>query len=391
MKICAIIAEYNPFHLGHLKQIEYVKNTLGAEKIIVIMSGNFTQRGEVAVLDKFTRAKHAIIAGADLVIELPTVFSISNAEVFANGAINIINSLGVVDSLCFGVESGTKDDYIALAKELAEESKEFKKRLKEKLETGISLAKAKHETIKELGDKFNEQLLSSPNNILGLEYTKALVKANSDIQIFPMLREGGASHNDTKLKKGITSATSIRETIKIGKLKALKKNMPSFVHEDLESYPFDYETLLMASVITTTEDELKRTMDCTEGLENRIKAFSKDNLSVEALVDKVWTKRYTKTRIQRILLANMLDIRESLVRDALDTSLYAKVLAINSDAKNLIPLICNNSSIPVLTRKSDETLLKKTALKCFEKDVLATHLYSLISHKKLNEHHMLII
>ena len=391
MKICAIIAEYNPFHLGHLKQIEYVKNTLGAEKIIVIMSGNFTQRGEVAVLDKFTRAKHAIIAGADLVIELPTVFAISNAEVFANGAINIINSLGVVDSLCFGVESGTKDDYIALAKELAEESKEFKKRLKEKLETGISLAKAKHETIKELGDKFNEQLLSSPNNILGLEYTKAIVKANSDIQIFPMLREGGASHNDATLKKGITSATSIRETIKTGKLKVLKKNVPSFVHEDLESYPFDYETLLMASVITTTEDELKRTMDCTEGLENRIKAFSKDNLSVTALVDKVWTKRYTKTRIQRILLANMLDIRESLVRDALDTSLYAKVLAINSDAKDLIPLICNNSSVPILTRKSDETLLKKTALKCFEKDALATHLYSLISHKKLNEHHMLII
>lgn len=391
MKICAIIAEYNPFHLGHLKQIEYVKNTLGAEKIIVIISGNFTQRGEVAVLDKFTRAKHAIIAGADLVIELPTVFAISNAEVFAKGAINIINSLGVVDSLCFGVESGTAEEYISLAKELAEETKEFKKCLKEKLETGISLAKAKHEALKELKGDFNEQLLSSPNNILGLEYTKALVKLNSDIKIYPMLREGGVDHNDTTLKKGITSATSIRQTIKTGKLKALKKNMPAFVFQDLESYPFDYETLLMASVITTSEDDLKRTMDCTEGLENRIKAFSKDNLSVEALVDKVWTKRYTKTRIQRILLANMLDVRESLVRDSLDSSLYAKVLAVNSDAKDLIPLICKNASVPVLTRKSDETLLKKTALKCFEKDVLATHLYSLISHKKLNEHHMLII
>ena len=389
MKICGIIAEYNPFHLGHLKQIEYVKNVLGAEKIVVIMSGNFSQRGEVAVLDKFTRAKHAIIAGADLVIELPTVFATANAEIFAKGAINIFNSLNVIDAICFGVESGSKDDYISLAKAMNNESKEFKKTLKEKLESGISLAKAKFETLKELGEDFDQSLIATPNNILGLEYTKAILNTKSKIEICPMLREG--DHNDKNLKKGITSASSIREMLKMGKPKKVKSNVPNFVFGDLKTYPFAFENICLASLITASTDKLKNILDCTEGLENRIKALIKDNLSLETLIDKVCTKRYTKSRIQRIILSNLLSIDKNLVFDCLDSDLYAKVLAVNSDAKDIIPYICKNSSIPVLTRKSDQALLKKTALDCFEKDVLATDLYSLISGKKINEYQMVIV
>ena len=187
MKVCAVVCEYNPFHYGHLKQIEYVKNTLNADKIICVMSGNFTQRGEPAVMDKFTRAKHAIIAGADMVIELPTVFATANAELFSKGAIKIIDSLGIVDSICFGVESGEKEDYISLAKAMNDESKEFKKILKDKLDSGISLAKAKFETLKEMGNEnLKEELISSPNNILGLEYTKALLSLKSNIEIEPL-------------------------------------------------------------------------------------------------------------------------------------------------------------------------------------------------------------
>ena len=389
MKICGIVAEYNPFHLGHLKQIEYVKNVLGAEKIIVIMSGNFTQRGEISVLDKFTRAKHAVIAGADLVIELPTIFATANAEIFAKGAINILNSLGVVDAICFGVESGCEDDYISLAKAMNNESKEFKKILKDKLESGISLAKAKFETLSELGEQFDQSLIATPNNILGLEYTKAILSTKSKIKIYPMLREG--DHNDKTLKKGITSASSIREFLKMGKAKKLKGNLPNFVFSDLTAYPFAFENICMANLITTTTDKLKNVLDCTEGLENRIKAFVKDNLSLDGLIDKVCTKRYTKSRIQRIILASLLNIDKGLVFDSLNSDLYAKVLAVNSDAKDIIPFICKNSSIPILTRKSDASLLKKTALSCFEKDVLGTDLYSLISGKKINEHQMVIV
>ena len=389
MKICACIAEYNPFHLGHLKHIEYIKNTLNAEKLIVVMSGNFTQRGEIAVLDKFTRAKHAILAGADLVIELPTVFATANAETFALGAVNLINSLGAVDGLCFGVESGKKDEYLALAKAMINESKEFKRALKEKLESGISLAKAKFEALKQTGNEFNESLISSPNNILGLEYTKALLKLNSSIEIYPMKRDG--NHNDLTLKKGMTSATSIRQVLKTGKIKKLKKCVPPYVFSNLKRYPFDFETLCLSNIITQDAQSISQIADCTEGLENRIKAFVKDNNSLDALIDKVSTKRYTKTRIQRIITANLLGIKAKLVKDCLESSLYAKILAVNGESKDLIPLLAKNSSIPLLTRKSDAVELKKTALSCFEKDVLASDLYGLITASRQNEHQMIIV
>ena len=389
MKICGIIAEYNPFHLGHLRQIDYVKNVLGAEKIVVIMSGNFTQRGEIAILDKFTRAKHAVIAGADLVIELPTVFATANAEIFAKGAINILSSLEIVDGICFGVESGSSEDYMSLAKAMNNETKEFKKFLKEKLDSGISLAKAKFETLKILGGEFNESLISSPNNILGLEYVKAILSAKNDIKIFPLVRDN--CHNDKTLKKGITSATSIREVVKQGKPKKTKKSLPPFVFRDLEKYPFDFEKLCLASIITAKSEDLAKILDCTEGLENRIKALSKDNHLLEQLVDKVSTKRYTKTRVQRIILSNLLGIEKDFVFDCLSSKLYAKVLAVNSENKDIIPLICANSSIPILTRKSDKNQLKKTALSCFEKDVLASDLFSLVSQKKVNENQMILV
>lgn len=390
MKICACIAEYNPFHLGHLKHIDYIKNELKAEKVIVVMSGNFTQRGECAVLDKFTRAKHAIIAGADAVIELPSVFAIGNAEVFAKGAIKVINSLGIVDSICFGIESGTKEEYLNLAQAMNNESKEFKHILKEKLDSGISLAKAKFETVKELNqDKFNPELISSPNNILALEYVKAILKSNSNIEICPMIRDG--NHNDKTLKKKITSATSIREALKEKGKKKVKKNVPKFVYSDLKDYPNAFEKITLANVLTSSAEQLKAIPDCTEGLENRIKAFSKDNHSIEKLIEKVSTKRYTSARIRRILTANLLGVTKTLTDDCLNEKLYAKILAVNSDSKNLISQITTNATVPVLTRKSDVTSLSKTALKCFEIDVLANDLYSLVTDEKQNENKMDII
>lgn len=390
MKICATIAEYNPFHLGHKKHIDYMKSELGAEKIVVIMSGNFTQRGEIAVMDKFTRASHAIKAGASLVIELPTVFATANAETFAKGAVNILSSLNAVDGICFGVESGNKASYLELAKAMNNESKEFKKVLKEKLDSGISLAKAKFEAVKELGDeRFDEALISSPNNVLGLEYTKAILSAKSNMDIFPMHREG--DHNDKTLKKGITSATSIREAIKDGKGKSAKKCVPPFVFDDFCPYPFDFDKVLLSSIVTATAEELALVPDCTEGLENRIKAFIKDNHDLQTLVDKISTKRYTKTRVQRILLSNLLGIDNTLVKDCLSSPLYAKVLAVDKKDKEIISVLSSKSSLPLLTRKSDSAMLKKTALSCFEKDTLASDLYALISNKKQNEHQMILV
>ena len=389
MDTVAIIAEYNPFHLGHVKHISYVKNVLKAKNVIVVMSGNFTQRGEPAVMDKFTRAKHAVLAGADMVVELPTVFATANAEVFAKGAVKIIESLGVVDGLCFGVESGEKDDYIKLAAALNDESKEFKKILKEQLEKGVSLAKAKFETLKLLGKEFDESLISTPNNILGIEYTKALLSLKSNIEICPMIRTG--DHNDKTLKKGITSATSIREVLKTGKVKKLKKNLPDFTYRDLAPYPFVFDKLIMASVVKTPHEEMAKILDCTEGLENRIKALAKDNVTVGKLTDKVVTKRYTITRVNRILISTLLGISADLVKDALISPLYAKVLALSNDRRDLLSAVCEKSVVPVLSRKSDFASLKKTAQKCFEKDVLANDLYGLATENRQNENHMIIV
>ena len=389
MKICACIVEYNPFHLGHAKHLNHIKSVLGADKIIAVMSGNFTQRGEPAVLDKFTRARHAILAGADMVIELPTVFATANAEVFAKGAVSIIDSLGVCENLCFGVESGTAEEYIRLATALNEESKEFKKLLKENLETGVSLAKAKFNTVKALNGDFDESLISSPNNILGLEYTKALLSLNSPTQIEPMLRTG--NHNDKTLKKGITSAKSIRQILKTGAIKKIKKNLPSFVFSDLKGYPFSYEKLAMASIITKSSEEIERVPDCTEGLENRIKALAKGNLNLDALIEKVTTKRYTETRVRRIINANLLGITKDLVLDCLRAPAYAKVLAINEKSTDLLSLISASSKIPLITRKSDTLSLKKSALKSYEIDELATDLYNLITDDNKNHNQMVII
>lgn len=353
------------------------------------MSGNFCQRGEPSILDKFTRAKHAIIAGADVVIELPTIFATANAEIFAKGAIKTINSLGVCNSVCFGVESGSAEDYIALANAMNNETKEFKKILKEKLESGISLAKAKYETLKALGNSFNEELVSSPNNVLALEYVKAILSSNKGLEIHPMLRTG--DHNDKALKKGITSATSIRLAVKGGQLKKVKKNMPPFVYKDIVEFPHLFDKIIMSALIRTDAQQMNDILDCTEGLENRIKALSKDNRSVEELVEMVTTKRYTSSRIRRILIANLLGIKEKFVRDGLESPLYAKVLAVNENSKELLSLITKSSIVPVLMRKSDAVDLKKTAKRSFEIDTLACDLYSLATNQKLNEHYTLFI
>lgn len=390
MKICFLVAEYNPFHNGHLRHVEHIKNDLGAEKIIVIMSGNFTQRGEIAVLDKYTRAKHAIIAGADMVIELPTVFANGNAETFAKGAIGIISALGVDGGLCFGVESGEKDEYLRLARALNNESKEYKGALKQYLDGGVSLAKAKFLALKDTSDgKFNEELISSPNNILGVEYTKAILSAGAKLEIFPF--ERNSCHNEIKLTKGFTSASSIRNALLLKQKKKVKGCVPKFVFKDLQNLSCSFDNMLLTALLTSSTEKLKNLPDCTEGLENRIKALSKDNLDLEQLIDKIATKRYTKSRIRRILVSNLLGITNDVVSEALSAKLYAKILAVNESDKELISTLASTSSIPLLTRKSDVVNLKKTAEKIFKIDTLAVDLYNLAFGVKLNEYQTLFV
>lgn len=391
MKTIAIVAEYNPLHFGHLKQLEYVKNTLKADNVIVLMSGSFTQRGEPAVLDKYKRAKHAVIAGVDTVIELPTVFATANAEIFAKGAMKILDSIGNIDGICFGAESGEKEDFIRLAKLLNDESKEYKKALKELLDEGVSLAKAKFEALKRTGVDFDEKLVTLPNNILGIEYTKALLALNSKIEIYPLIREG--DHNSTKFDKSrIASARSIRESLKTGKKRKTKRHVPSFVYKDLKEYPYLFDKLIMAKALLSPSESIAKTPDCSEGLENRIKSLAVDNKSMEVLLDKVCTKRYTKSRINRILTANFLGITKDFVDKCLKKSnLYAKVIAVNSSNQEILPLIKKDAMLPVITRRSDLLDLDETAKECYALDVTATDVYFLITDNGKNDNQMSVI
>ena len=204
-----------------------------------------------------------------------------------------------------------------------------------------------------------------------------------------MIRLG--DHNDLTLKKGVSSATSIRGAIKGGKKSKTKKCVPPFVYKDLTDYPYLFDKLVIAKIISTSLENLRLVPDCTEGLENRIKALAKDNRSLETLIEKISTKRYTKTRISRILTASLLGIEKDFLTTCLNTPLYAKVLAVNSNSLDLISTISKNSKVPVLTRKSDIDSLKKTALKCWELDCLANDIYNLVSDKTINENQMLIV
>ncbi len=385
MKIVAVIAEYNPFHNGHLYQLNKIRQEFNADKILVIMSGNFTQRGENAVMDKFTRARHAIFAGADIVIELPAIFSVANAEIFASGAVKILKDLNVVDSLCFGVENGTAEEFLNAGQIMLKESKELKSLIKKELETGVSPVKARYNAIKKANlTGFDEKLIATPNNILALEYAKAVIKTGANFNLLPIVRDN--IHNDTRLKKGITSATSIRASLQKKKTGALKKCMPKFVYKDLPKTPYDFSEILMAKLYTEDAENLAQILDCTEGLENRIKALIKDNINYGSALEKISTKRYTLARIRRIIVSNLLGIKEKLVFKALDTSLYAKVLAVSENSKDLISLLNEKSDIKILTRKKDFAEVKKQAQEVLNIDVLANDLYNLTSKNRTNEY-----
>ena len=391
MKICFAICEYNPFHNGHLHHINKIKEEINPDCLAIIMSGNFTQRGEIALLDKYTRAKHAIKAGADVVFELPTVFATGNAEIFAKGAVNIAGAFTGNNVLCFGTENGEKEKLLATAKMLLNETKEFKKLYKEELKTGVSSIKAKVNALSAMNiENVDCELLKSPNNILGIEYTKAIISKKYPIDIYPIIREG-AGYNDTELHKDISSASAIRKAILDDKTKKTKDCLPSFVYNDLPKTLPNCDDLIFYSVLKASKQELKEIIDCTEGLENRIKALSKTSDNLEELKEKLKTKRYTYTRISRILLSSMLGIEESFIRKCLSDELYLKVLAISKEKTDLLSEFSKMTETPIITRKKDADALIGIAKACFEKDVYANDVYNFVTKHRTNEYEMKII
>ena len=369
MKICAIICEYNPFHNGHLYHLNEARERSGADAIVCVISGNFVQRGEAAIMDKYTRARHAVLAGADAVIELPTVFATSNAELFAKGAIHILSSIPTVQSICFGAENADKTAFLLSARYLNNEPKEVSDRLKAEIQKGASYAKARAQA---WAGFLPLDLLCSPNNILGLEYTKAILSSGADIEILPIKRKGGA-YSDSILQENYSSASAIRTAIANGQ--TLNDNLPDFVLGDIPtSLKSGLDALEKYALLSTSKEEIARVCDCTEGLEN---AFKRAALEKQPLEKTLTSARYTSSRIRRIALQNLLKINENTIREALLNPLYLNVLAIKKARKDLLSAL-GESTFPLLLRAHDEEMLTGVAVRTLETDKFADQTYGLL-------------
>ena len=369
MKFCSIICEYNPFHNGHLYQLQEAKRRSGADALLCMMSGDFVQRGEAAVLNKFTRAKHAVQAGADIVVELPTVFATSNAELFAKGAISILSAIPCVSSLCFGAENADGNSLLRAADLLNHEPKTVSEKLKANVASGMSYAKARANAWEGL---LPTDLLCSPNNILGLEYTRAILEKNAAMEILPVERIG-SGYNDERLQENYSSATAIRASIQRGV--SCAQNLPDFVQVDLPSRLEDtLDTLEKYAVLSRSAEEIATTCDCTEGLENALK---KAALLPQRLAETQTSARYTTSRIRRIALQNLLQIEEKLVKESLQAPLYLRVLAIRKERSDLLSTL-SSSSLPILIRANDKDSLTGVAKKVYERDAFAEKVYGLL-------------
>lgn len=377
MKICTIICEFNPFHNGHKYFLEQAKKASGCDALLCIMSGSFTQRGEMCILDKFTRAKHAILGGADCVIQLPATFAVAPAEIFAKGAIKILSSVPEISYLAFGCESGLHEDFLNAAKLLLNESKKFKDVLSEKLSGGESYIKSYAAAFESCGG--NGELLSNPNNILALEYTKALMRINSDISILPIKRIGGG-YSDGELKEDFSSATAIRQNLADLKI---KNNLPDFVYDDLQNAATgNYDSMLRHCLFKTGTDKLKRIYGCGEGLENRLKSL--DGNPVQEIINAATSKRYSSSRIKRILCANALELYRDESERFLNSELYIKVLAIKKDSADRMLAALAKSDYPLITDGSSAlTKLTDTAKQCLEKDKNELNVWNFINMIKI--------
>ncbi len=377
MKICAIICEYNPFHNGHAYHIAEAKRLSGADAVLCIMSGNFVQRGEAAILEKHTRAKHALLNGADAVIELPTVFASSNAEIFSKGAISLLSAIPEVTHLCFGAEHADETKFLTLAKFLNEEPEEFSLTIRELTRTGMSYAKAYAIACEQYS---GGKSVTSPNDILGLEYAKAILKSQAKIKLLPIPRKG-SGYSETSLLGEFASATAIRERINTETRQEILPYLPKAVYDDLPKGDTENRLSVMerTAILIKSKAELQKVLDCTEGLEN---AFKQAARKTDDFIKELTCARYTASRLRRIALHVLLGIEESFIRECLASPLYLNPLGYKKDRADVLAAL-SEANIPFLSSGKQIKTLLGTAKRCYEKDEFAAQAYGAITKQEL--------
>lgn len=382
MKILAIICEFNPFHSGHEYLIEQAKRMSGCDAVLCIMSGNFTQRGEMCINGKYIRAKHAILGGADCVIQLPAPFAVAPAEIFASGAVKILSAIPDIKYLAFGCENADLD-YYKNAEISLNESENFKTLLQNGLNEGDSYVKSYSRAFSSCGG--DVRIVRQPNNVLGLEYVKSILKLNSKIKILPIQRIGG-NFSDGTVYENYSSAFAIRNGLNNEKV---KKCVPEFVLNDLPKQfeTNEYENYLRYVLFNSGKSELKRIYGCGEGLENKLKSL--ENMPFGDIIRHTTSKRYSSSRIRRILCANALELYRDDCEKYLSANLYIKPLAVKRLAADKILSALSKSKYPVVTGIDTENL-NTTAKECFEQDRKEFEMYNFLTHSD-NKDYMVII
>ena len=393
-RVLGIIAEYNPFHNGHMYHLQKAKEQSGAQYCICVMSGNFVQRGNTSIVNKWKKAEMALLNGVDLVIELPTIYSVASAEGFSLGAIKLLNNLKIVDAISFGTETS---DFAALnniSSIVNEEPMKYKSILNSELKKGLSFPKARENALMlYLNDnKRYDNILNTPNNILAIEYLKALKKIKSTIQPIPVKREK-VYYNDNVIVDEFASATAIRKLLKNEEFSEIRKVVPKSTYQILEketelgNVVLDlsrYEKEIIYNLRRMTISEIAELPDVNEGLEHSLKNAANYSNDITNLINIVKTKRYTVTRIQRILICALLGITKRDVGMAKKTEPYIRVLGFNEKGKELISRINKqNPKATVITSvkkfqdKNNNNKNSKIYKRLLDIDIFSTNVYTM--------------
>lgn len=390
MKVLGIIAEYNPMHTGHIYHISKAKEITGCDTVIVIMSGSFTQQGNIAIINKFERAKQAIQNGVDLVIEIPSAFASSDAGNFAYKSVSILNDLNV-DAICFGAETDNIERLKLISETLIYKDKEIWNEIKNELKKGISFAKARNNSLNKFLNEDDINIILSPNNILALEYLKTLKVLNSNIIPFAIHRK--SNFNSHILENCYTSSTSIRKALENKcNLNDIQKYIPENVSKYLKNnkiiFNNDFFEILKYKIISMNENDLKEINGVSEGIENKLKKEICNSYSYDEFLFKIKSKRYELSRIKRILVNILLNISKedfNLLKE--NNSNYAHILAFNHDKKDLLSHISNTSNIPVISSLNNKTLsyLNKYQKLSLDTDIYASNIYSMLINQKINK------
>ena len=401
MKTAAIIAEYNPFHKGHAYQIEETRNLTGADYILVVMSGNYVQRGTPAIFNKYLRTKMALSCGADAILELPLPYACSSAEFFAGGGVTLLNKLNVIDYLSFGSECGSIDILQSVARFLVHEPASYQTLLHSYLKQGLSFPAAREkallQTVPSIDKTVLNEVFSSPNNILGLEYCKSLFALNSTIEPVTITRKGNY-HDDTLTK--YSSASAIRKALSENK-NSVKEYIPESVYSLIfpqipAGHPTcidsdDFSQLLYYKLLSEKNNGFSNYLDCNREISDKIVKYLPQYTDFTAFCELLKSKNITYTRISRILLHILLDIKTPAFYNIpfAERELfvpYARLLGFKKEASPLLNHIKKASSIPLISNIPDAfKTLSEEASCMLQKEIFASDVYETIYSAKSKE------